>query len=158
MSLAPHLLQLPISQFKSLNLTSTFLHGASSLPHHLSNPTSSSPSPRASAFAPAIRAMRSMQGRVVCTANDKTVAVEVVRLVPHPKYQRRVRKKKRFQAHDPLNQFKVGDLVQLEKSRPISKTKAFVAIASPPRNQSKRKEEGESQELGLPLESEEILA
>ncbi|EPS69117.1 hypothetical protein M569_05656, partial [Genlisea aurea] len=73
-------------------------------------------------------AMRSLQGKVVCAANDKTVAVEVIRLAPHPKYKRRVKKKKTYQAHDPTNQFKVGDTVQLEKRRPISKTKTFWAV------------------------------
>ncbi|KAJ6807241.1 30S ribosomal protein S17, chloroplastic [Iris pallida] len=75
-----------------------------------------------------VHAMKKLQGRVVKDQNDKTVAVEVVRLAPHPKYKRRVRIKKRYQAHDPDNQFKVGDLVQLEKSRPISKTKTFLAL------------------------------
>ncbi|CAH9056300.1 unnamed protein product [Cuscuta epithymum] len=158
MSLSSPLLQLPISsQIKSLSLTTTFLHGSSSL-SRLSTPYSHSSShqPRASAFSPTIRAMRSVQGRVVCTANDKTVAVEVVRMAPHPKYKRRVKKKTKFQAHDPLNQFKVGDLVQLEKSRPISKTKTFIAVAVPPRNQRKKEEDApESQELGLPFESEQ---
>ncbi|RVW66734.1 30S ribosomal protein S17, chloroplastic [Vitis vinifera] len=70
--------------------------------------------------------MKSMQGRVVCAASDKTVAVEVVRLAPHPKYKRRVRKKKKYQAHDPDNQFKVGDVVQLEKSRPISRLRLLL--------------------------------
>lgn len=98
--------------------------------------------------------MRSMQGRVVCDTNDKTVAVEVVRLAPHPKYKRRVRKKKKYQAHDPENQFKVGDLVQLEKSRPISKTKTFVAIPVPARNRPKSQEAAEG-ELGIPLESQQ---
>ncbi|KAK1300681.1 hypothetical protein QJS10_CPB13g00918 [Acorus calamus] len=78
--------------------------------------------------------MKKMQGRVVCATNDKTVAVEVVRLAPHPKYKRRVRKKKTFQAHDPDNAFNVGDLVQLERSRPISKNKCFLAVPVPPRN------------------------
>ncbi|XP_031091317.1 30S ribosomal protein S17, chloroplastic [Ipomoea triloba] len=153
MPLASPLLQLPISQFKSLTLATPFLHGSSSL-SHLSKPSSciSAPQP---AFLPAIRAMKVMQGRVVCATNDKTVAVEVVRLTVHPKYKRRYRVKKKYQAHDPSNQFKVGDFVQLEKSRPISKTKTFVAIPAPPRNQRKPKEDSGSQELGLPMESQQ---
>ena len=94
--------------------------------------------------------MKSMQGKVVCATNDKTVSVEVVRLAPHPKYKRRVRKKKKFQAHDPGNQFKGGDLVQLEKSRPISKTKTFLAVPIPSRNGKQ-----ETGELGIPLESKQ---
>lgn len=91
----------------------------------------------------------------MCATNDKTVAVEVVRLAPHPKYKRRVRKKKKFQAHDPDNQFKVGDLVQLERSKPISKTKAFVAVAVPKRNSKNAVTEEEGKQvLGIPLESQ----
>lgn len=98
--------------------------------------------------------MKSLQGRVVSAVNDKTVAVEVIRLAPHPKYKRRVRKKKKFQAHDPNNQFKVGDFVQLEKSKPISKTKAFVAIPVEARNAPKYVEPV-PQELAIPLQSEQ---
>ncbi|KAB2061456.1 hypothetical protein ERO13_A10G081300v2 [Gossypium hirsutum] len=95
--------------------------------------------------------MKSLQGKVVCATNDKTVSVEVVRLAPHPKYKRRVRKKKKFQAHDPDNQFQVGDIVQLEKSRPISKTKTFFAVPIPSKNGKPGNEE--TGELGIPLES-----
>ncbi|CAL9154079.1 unnamed protein product [Musa hybrid cultivar] len=89
--------------------------------------------------------MKVTQGLVVCASSDKTVSVEVVRLAPHPKYKRRVRKKKKYQAHDPDNQFKVGDYVQLEKSRPISKAKTFIAIPVPPRDSTR------GVGLGLPL-------
>lgn len=91
--------------------------------------------------------MKKMQGKVVCATNDKTVAVEVTRIYAHPKYKRRIKSKKKYQAHDPLNQFKVGDIVQLEKSKPISKTKSFLAVPAVPRNKPKSPEE-----LGLPLE------
>ncbi|KAI9162190.1 hypothetical protein LWI28_024729 [Acer negundo] len=73
-----------------------------------------------------------MQGRVVCATNDKTVAVEVVRLDTHPKYRRRVRKKKKYQAHDPDNKFKVGDVVQLEISKPSAKPRVFLLLRSHP--------------------------
>ena len=79
--------------------------------------------------------------------------MEVTRLAPHPKYKRRVRKKKKYQAHDPDNQFQVGDVVQLEKSRPISKTKAFIAVPLPVKNLKKKSGE---EELGIPLESQQV--
>ncbi|PSS17929.1 30S ribosomal protein [Actinidia chinensis var. chinensis] len=142
------LLQFPLSQLQSLTLN------GSSRPSLLRKPTAFSLTPRRTALPP-IRAMKSMQGRVVCSTNDKTVSVEVTRLAPHPKYKRRVRKKKKFQAHDPDNQFKVGDYVQLEKSRPISKTKAFIAVPMPPRNVRKTPE-AVPEDLGLPLESQKI--
>ncbi|BAF16274.1 small ribosomal subunit protein uS17c [Oryza sativa Japonica Group] len=81
-----------------------------------------------------IQAAKQLTGRVVTTKADKTVGVEVVRLAPHPKYKRRERIKKKYQAHDPDNQFKVGDVVELRRSRPISKTKHFLAVPLPPRD------------------------
>ncbi|MBA0599298.1 30S ribosomal protein S17, chloroplastic [Gossypium raimondii] len=141
------------SSLQSLKLSSPFLHGSSTSLYRLSKPNSSlSCQPlKSPAFLPPIRAMKSMQGKVVCATNDKTVSVEVVRLAPHPKYKRRVRKKKKFQAHDPDNQFQVGDIVQLEKSRPISKTKTFIAVPIPSKNGKPGNEE--TGELGIPLES-----
>ncbi|KAL6651677.1 hypothetical protein ACP70R_010602 [Stipagrostis hirtigluma subsp. patula] len=81
-----------------------------------------------------ISAAKQLTGRVVTTKADKTVGVEVVRLAAHPKYKRRERIKKKYQAHDPDNQFKVGDVVELRRSRPISKTKHFLAVPLPPRD------------------------
>ncbi|KAL3631904.1 40S ribosomal protein S17 [Castilleja foliolosa] len=149
----------PILQFKSLSLSTPFLHGAISTTNtNLFKPsTTSATRPPSSVVVPVIKAMRSLQGKVVCSTSDKTVAVEVVRLAPHPKYKRRVRKKKKYQAHDPLNQFKVGDLVQLEKGRPISKNKTFWAVPVPPRSGGKPKEGAvvePPKELGIPLESQ----
>ncbi|KAM7254581.1 hypothetical protein ACFE04_003961 [Oxalis oulophora] len=140
------LLQLQ-SSLHSLSLSSSpnFLNGTSSFPK-LPSPTKLTPS---KPFQ--IMAMKTMQGRVVCAASDKTVAVEVTRLAPHPKYKRRIRLKKKYQAHDPLNQFKVGDLVQLEKGRPISKTKTFVAIQVPVKVVKKN-----DNDLGLPLQSQQV--
>ncbi|XP_073127794.1 small ribosomal subunit protein uS17c [Henckelia pumila] len=143
----------PVLQIKSLSLT-PFLHGAAATTTHLGrNPSSSSSVQPSAAVLPVIRAMRTMQGKVVCNTNDKTVGVEVLRLAPHPKYKRRVRKKKTFQAHDPLNQFQVGDFVQLEKGRPVSKNKTFWAVPAPGRSRPKDGAEV-PQELGIPLESE----
>ncbi|XP_057773109.1 30S ribosomal protein S17, chloroplastic [Salvia miltiorrhiza] len=135
------------SQFKSLSLTTPFLHAPL-------RPAAAAAAPPPAAARPVIKAMRTLQGRVVCAASDKTVAVEVTRLAPHPKYKRRVRKKKKYQAHDPLNQFKVGDVVQLEKGRPVSKNKTFWAVPVPPRPAPKSKDDAPPQGLGIPLESE----
>ncbi|KAL6137619.1 hypothetical protein ACLB2K_062909 [Fragaria x ananassa] len=140
--------------FSPTKLSTQFLHGSTPL-SFLSKPTSSLsfPTPLRHISLQPIKALKYLQGRVVCSTNDKTVAVEVTRLAPHPKYKRRVRKKKKYQAHDENNQFQVGDVVQLEKSRPISKTKTFIAVPLPPKN-VKKKEESTS-ELGIPLESQQ---
>jgi len=105
-----------------------------------------------------VRAMKKLQGKVVCSTNDKTVKVEVVRLAVYPKYKKIVRKKKRYQAHDPDNKFKVGDLVELEKCKPISKTKTFLALPVPPRANSPPKTKTPPEELSLLLESSATLS
>ncbi|KAK9677102.1 hypothetical protein RND81_11G121300 [Saponaria officinalis] len=121
------------------------------------SPTTPAPIPTTTTCL-TIKAMKSMQGKVVCATNDKTVAVEVTRLTPHPKYKRRVRKKKKFQAHDPDNIFKVGDVVQLEKCRPISKTKTFLAVLPvKKKNVGSKAVESGSGELGIPLQSQQVV-
>jgi small subunit ribosomal protein S17 len=72
-----------------------------------------------------VRAVQDLKGKVVSIANNKTAVVEVVRLAPHPKYQKRTRQTKRYTAHDELGQCQIGDLVRLEGTRPLSKTKRF---------------------------------
>ncbi|GBG81734.1 hypothetical protein CBR_g33913 [Chara braunii] len=71
-------------------------------------------------------AAKKLLGKVVRTVNDKTAAVEVTRIAPHPRYRKRVRLTKTFQVHDPENICQVGDVVQLAKCPPVSKTKSFV--------------------------------
>ncbi|CAN0858642.1 30S ribosomal protein S17, chloroplastic (Fragment) [Linum grandiflorum] len=97
--------------------------------------------------------MKILEGVVVKTSRDKTVAVEVTRQVQHPKYHRRVRIKKLLHAHDPENKFQIGDLVQLDRTRPISKTKSFLAIPAPPRVSNKDKK-STNEDLGIPLQSQ----
>lgn len=63
-----------------------------------------------------------MQGKVVSTKMNKTVIVEVERLVIHPMYKKRIRKTSRFAAHDELN-VKEGDMVEIVETKPFSKTK-----------------------------------
>ena len=71
---------------------------------------------------------RILQGVVVSDKQDKTVVVSVERQVMHPVYKKFVKRSKKFAAHDENNQFKVGDIVKIEESRPYSKTKAWTVI------------------------------
>lgn len=75
-----------------------------------------------------IEAMKKIQGRVVCASSDKTIAVEVTRIAPHPKYLKRIKSAKKYHAHDPENECNVGDIVTLAKCKPISKSKTFIVI------------------------------
>ncbi len=63
-----------------------------------------------------------MQGKVISTKGSKTAIVEVSRLLAHPIYKKRVKKTKRFAAHDELGA-KEGDTVEIVETRPYSKTK-----------------------------------
>ncbi|MBO4294289.1 MAG: 30S ribosomal protein S17 [Alphaproteobacteria bacterium] len=71
---------------------------------------------------------RILQGVVVSDKQDKTVVVSVERQVMHPVYKKFVKKSKKYAAHDENNQFKVGDIVSIEESKPYSKTKTWTVI------------------------------
>ena len=71
---------------------------------------------------------RILQGVVVSDKQDKTVVVSVERQVMHPVYRKFIKKSKKYAAHDENNQFKIGDIVKIEESRPYSKTKAWTVI------------------------------
>ena len=73
---------------------------------------------------------RVMQGVVVSDKTDKTVVVKVERRFTHPLLKKTVRRSKKFQAHDETNQYKVGDVVFIEESRPISKAKRWIVVSS----------------------------
>ena len=62
-------------------------------------------------------------GRVVSDKGDKTIVVKVDTIKAHPRYKKVVRRSKRFHAHDEQNAAKVGDVVKIIETRPISKTK-----------------------------------
>ena len=64
-------------------------------------------------------------GTVVSSKNDKTVIVAVSRAARHRLYRKVIRQTKRYAVHDPENQATVGDLVTIEESRPVSKTKRW---------------------------------
>ena len=63
------------------------------------------------------------QGTVVSDRGDKTIVVKVDTIKAHPRYKKVVRRSKKFHAHDEQNQAKLGDVVKIIETRPISKTK-----------------------------------
>jgi len=64
-------------------------------------------------------------GRVVSDSMDKTITVLVESYKVHRLYGKRVKHSKKFKAHDEQNQAKVGDIVRIMETRPLSKTKRF---------------------------------
>ncbi|MGD0110639.1 MAG: 30S ribosomal protein S17 [Armatimonadota bacterium] len=71
---------------------------------------------------------KSRDGRVTSNSMDKTVVVEVMRLVRHPLYKRVVRRSTRYAAHDEENECGVGDRVRIRETRPLSKTKRWAVV------------------------------
>jgi small subunit ribosomal protein S17 len=71
---------------------------------------------------------RVLQGVVVSSKNNKTIVVQVERRYTHPLFKKTVRRTKKYHAHDEKNVFKVGDLVSIEETAPISKLKRWVAL------------------------------
>jgi small subunit ribosomal protein S17 len=64
-------------------------------------------------------------GVVVSDAMDKTIVVAVTRIVPHPVYKKRIKKSKKFLAHDEGNQCSIGDKVEIVECRPLSRRKRW---------------------------------
>lgn len=69
--------------------------------------------------------VRSLTGRVVSNKMDKTVTVLVERRVKHPVIGKVIRLSKKYHAHDENNECNEGDMVQIEESRKLSRTKAW---------------------------------
>jgi len=70
-----------------------------------------------------------LKGVVTSDKMDKTIVVKVTRFVEHKKYGKRIKMTKKYKAHDEANSKKVGDTVEIEETRPISKDKKFKVIA-----------------------------
>ena len=70
--------------------------------------------------------MRSKQGVVVSKSGAKTIVVKVETSRQHPKYKKRFMVNTKFHAHDEKNEYKIGDKVIIEESRPLSRDKHFV--------------------------------
>ena len=66
-----------------------------------------------------------LTGKVTSAKMEKTIVVEVTRLVQHPKYRRVVRIHKKFYAHDEKRAAKQGDTVRIVASRPLSRLKRW---------------------------------
>jgi len=74
----------------------------------------------------AAKSQRTLVGRVVSDKRTKTVTVLVERRVTHDLYGKIVGRSRKYHAHDEKGEFKMGDMVEIAESRPISKTKNWV--------------------------------
>ena len=69
---------------------------------------------------------RTLTGEVVSDARNKTVTVMIERRVKHPLYGKYIKKFTKYHAHDENNQYKIGDIVVIAHSKPLSKTKFWI--------------------------------
>jgi small subunit ribosomal protein S17 len=69
---------------------------------------------------------KSLVGRVVSDKMDKTVVVRVDRLYRHRRYQKVIKDTKKYKAHDEGNTCRMGDMVRIVESRPLSREKRWV--------------------------------
>jgi len=67
-------------------------------------------------------------GLVTSTSMEKTVVVEYVARVPHPKFKKIVKRSKKFYAHDEKGECAVGDKVRIRETRPLSKLKCWEVV------------------------------
>lgn len=71
---------------------------------------------------------RTVTGRVVSNKMDKTITVLIERRVRHPVYGKYMTRSSKVHAHDEQNQCRIGDLVSVAESRPLSRTKTWTLV------------------------------
>ncbi len=72
--------------------------------------------------------MRKLEGTIVSDKMLKTRVVEVERTKRHPRYHKYYRVTERFKAHDENNEYKVGEKVIIQETRPLSKDKRWIIV------------------------------
>jgi small subunit ribosomal protein S17 len=81
--------------------------------------------PESTAKAATSSRRKTVIGKVVSTKMNKTIVVEVTHTYPHRLYRRVMSRSKKFYAHDEQNTVHVGDFVEIEETRPLSKLKRW---------------------------------
>ncbi|ABC32853.1 MULTISPECIES: 30S ribosomal protein S17 [Hahella] len=74
------------------------------------------------------KSVRTETGKVVSDKMDKSIVVLVERRVKHPLYGKYVKRSSKLHAHDENNECRIGDTVQVQESRPLSKTKSWKLV------------------------------
>ena len=72
---------------------------------------------------------RILSGRVVSDKMDKTITVLVERRVKHPMYGKYLTRSSKVHAHDEKNECRIGDLVTVRETRPLSRTKTWALVS-----------------------------
>jgi small subunit ribosomal protein S17 len=75
-----------------------------------------------------VKAKRYREGIVLSNKMQKTIVVEVTRLMRHPEFGKVIRDRKKYSVHDEKNDAKIGDKVRIVETRPLSKTKRWKLV------------------------------
>ena len=78
--------------------------------------------------APGAASLRTLTGRVVSTKMQKTIAVEIERLIRHEQYGKFIRRTTKLLAHDENGEAKEGDAVEITPCRPLSRRKSWKLV------------------------------
>ena len=73
---------------------------------------------------------RILSGTVISSNSNKTIIVNVTRRIKHKLYKKIIRRSKKHHAHDENNEFKIGDIVSIVESKPISKLKRWKVLSN----------------------------
>jgi len=68
-------------------------------------------------------------GEVVSNKMDKTIVVKIERKMQHPVFKKFIKRTKKYVAHDQDNKCSIGDMVEIQESKPLSKTKRWKVVA-----------------------------
>lgn len=88
-----------------------------------------------------------LKGTIVSTKSTNTLVVNVPRLKEHPKYKKRFTSNKKYKAHYETGEYKVGDKVLIEESRPISKDKKWKVLGLVLENKNQKEKNNKDIEL-----------
>ena len=80
----------------------------------------------AAQIEPKAKNTRTLVGKVVSDKRNKTITVQIERRTKHELYGKIVARSSKYHAHDENGEYKVGDVVEIAETRPISKTKSWV--------------------------------
>ena len=75
------------------------------------------------------KTLRTLTGRVVSNKMNKTIAVEIERLVKHPRYGKYIRRTTKLLAHDEANESREGDTVTIAECRPLARSKNWRLVS-----------------------------
>jgi small subunit ribosomal protein S17 len=101
---------------------------------------------------------RVLTGTIVSDKTEKTVVVRVERRVKHPLYGKIIKRSKKYHAHDETNEYREGETVRIEETRPISKLKTWTVLGRVDTHATPEKVEADAKKAAKAKEAEAATA